>query len=197
MVTSRSSKNKARILAAGEAALLGSGASGLRVDQVAAQAGVNKRMVYHYFGDRQGLVDAVLVRQLRRLSLSDSGLAEVTRLMLAAVATPTYDDLLPEAEMSTQQMVIAARIVLAYLCTREDAVFSPHKLTAQQWLQFTFELMSLAFVDAAIQALQTEPFTDGFRKLSEHLLTLNMPDLSAPPKRPKPRYRVTPVSRIK
>ena len=36
------------------------GAAGLRVDQVAALAKINKRMIYHYFGDKEGLTAKVL-----------------------------------------------------------------------------------------------------------------------------------------
>lgn len=36
------------------------GIGGARVDAIAERAGVNKRMIYHYFGDKQGLYLAVL-----------------------------------------------------------------------------------------------------------------------------------------
>ncbi|MFK7912871.1 MAG: TetR/AcrR family transcriptional regulator [Pseudomonadales bacterium] len=36
------------------------GLDGVRVDQLAQAAGVNKRMIYHYFGDKRGLYNAVL-----------------------------------------------------------------------------------------------------------------------------------------
>lgn len=38
----------------------GRGYAGARVDRLAATARVNKRMLYHYFGDKQGLYRAVL-----------------------------------------------------------------------------------------------------------------------------------------
>ena len=36
------------------------GLGGARVDRIAANAGANKRMLYHYFGDKEGLFLAVL-----------------------------------------------------------------------------------------------------------------------------------------
>lgn len=42
------------------------GEAGLRVDEVATQAGFTKPVVYHYFGDREGLVVAVQAERYRR-----------------------------------------------------------------------------------------------------------------------------------
>ena len=44
------------------------GSAGLRVDQVAVNAKVNKRMIYHYFGDKDGLSAKVLEQQLVHLA---------------------------------------------------------------------------------------------------------------------------------
>lgn len=40
------------------------GFAGARVDRIAAQAGVNKRLLYVYFGDKEAVFEAVLARQL-------------------------------------------------------------------------------------------------------------------------------------
>ena len=40
--------------------------SGTRVEQIASAAGVNKRLIYHYFGDKAGLYGEVLRRAHRR-----------------------------------------------------------------------------------------------------------------------------------
>lgn len=40
------------------------GIAGARVDAIAKRAGVNKRMLYHYFGSKDGLFQAVLMRTL-------------------------------------------------------------------------------------------------------------------------------------
>ena len=49
-----------RILDAALAAFGAHGPMGARVDEIAASAGVNKRMLYHYFGNKDDLFQAVL-----------------------------------------------------------------------------------------------------------------------------------------
>jgi len=51
---------KARILAAAKAEFARLGLGGARVDEIADKAGANKRMIYHYFGNKQDLFTAVL-----------------------------------------------------------------------------------------------------------------------------------------
>ena len=58
---------RTRILDAAEAAFADVGFPGARVDAIARLAGVNKRMLYHYFGDKAGLYAAVLDRLVRRM----------------------------------------------------------------------------------------------------------------------------------
>ncbi|MDO9414300.1 MAG: TetR/AcrR family transcriptional regulator [Pseudolabrys sp.] len=53
-------RTRAAILRAATAEITANGLSGARVDAIAERAGVNKRMLYHYFGDKQGLYLAVL-----------------------------------------------------------------------------------------------------------------------------------------
>lgn len=55
---------RARILAAGERAFAAKGIAGARVDAIAAQARSNKRMLYYYFGSKEGLFRAVLESRL-------------------------------------------------------------------------------------------------------------------------------------
>ena len=53
-------RTRAAILAAATAEFAGHGLSGARVDRIAGRAGTNKRMLYYYFGDKEGLWLAVL-----------------------------------------------------------------------------------------------------------------------------------------
>ena len=48
------------ILAAAKAEFAALGLGGARVDEIAARAGANKRMIYHYFGSKEELFQAVL-----------------------------------------------------------------------------------------------------------------------------------------
>jgi AcrR family transcriptional regulator len=52
--------SRARILAAAHAEFAQHGFDGARVDRIAALAGLNKRMLYHYFGNKDDLFCAVL-----------------------------------------------------------------------------------------------------------------------------------------
>ena len=55
-----------RILKAAEGLLATHTFSGTQIDTVAALAGVNKRLIYHYFGDKAGLYGEVLRQAHRR-----------------------------------------------------------------------------------------------------------------------------------
>ena len=63
-----SAATRQRLLDAATEAFAAAGLEGVRVDQLAAAAGVNKRMIYHYFGDKRGLYDAVLAAAGAELS---------------------------------------------------------------------------------------------------------------------------------
>lgn len=52
--------SRARILAAAHTEFAEHGFDGARVDRIAALAGINKRMLYHYFGNKDALFCAVL-----------------------------------------------------------------------------------------------------------------------------------------
>jgi len=54
-------KTKAEILVAGRAEFAERGFEGARVDAIAERAGANKRLIYHYFGNKEDLYRAVLL----------------------------------------------------------------------------------------------------------------------------------------
>ena len=51
---------RSKLLIAARREFASSGLAGARVDEIAARAGVNKQLVYHYFGDKDALYLAVL-----------------------------------------------------------------------------------------------------------------------------------------
>src|SRR3954454_8570736 len=53
-------RTRERILAAALREFADKGFAGARVDAIAAAASINKRMLYHYFGDKEGLFREVL-----------------------------------------------------------------------------------------------------------------------------------------
>ncbi len=57
-------RTKERILAAALREFAAKGFAGGRVDVIARRAAINKRMLYHYFGDKEGLFREVLRRKI-------------------------------------------------------------------------------------------------------------------------------------
>lgn len=64
MASRNPDRTRARILHAARREFAAKGIAGARVDAIARRAGVNKRMLYHYFGSKDGLFVAVLQRTL-------------------------------------------------------------------------------------------------------------------------------------
>ncbi|HUB86720.1 MAG TPA: TetR family transcriptional regulator [Verrucomicrobiae bacterium] len=57
-------RSRERILSAALKEFAAKGFAGARVDLIARKAAINKRMLYHYFGDKEGLFKAVLRRKV-------------------------------------------------------------------------------------------------------------------------------------
>jgi AcrR family transcriptional regulator len=57
-------RTQERILKAAFQEFAGNGFAGARVDSIARRAGINKRMLYHYFGDKEALFREVLRRKM-------------------------------------------------------------------------------------------------------------------------------------
>jgi TetR/AcrR family transcriptional regulator len=76
-------RTRERILRAARREFVAKGFAGARVDAIARVASVNKRMLYHYFGDKEGLYRATLHESI------------ATNLDLVAAAPPDPADLLP------------------------------------------------------------------------------------------------------
>jgi AcrR family transcriptional regulator len=55
---------RSKILAAAVQSFSEAGIEGTRIDAVARRSGANKRMIYHYFGDKAGLFEAVVEARL-------------------------------------------------------------------------------------------------------------------------------------
>jgi TetR/AcrR family transcriptional regulator len=76
-------RTRERILRAARREFVAKGFAGARVDAIARAASVNKRMLYHYFGDKEALYRAILHESI------------ATNLDLVAAAPPDPADLLP------------------------------------------------------------------------------------------------------
>ena len=71
---------KRRLLDAGTAEFARYGIAGARVDRIAAAASANKAQIYHYFGSKEGLFDAVfdefVAQTLREVPIDPTDLPE-------------------------------------------------------------------------------------------------------------------------
>jgi len=92
-------RTRERILRAARREFVAKGFAGARVDAIARAAGVNKRMLYHYYGDKEGLYRATL----------HEGIATNLDLVAAAPADPA--DLLPFLFARACQRVDGVRLL--------------------------------------------------------------------------------------
>jgi TetR/AcrR family transcriptional regulator len=67
-------KTSGRILAAALTEFAAKGFAGARVDAIARRAGINKRMLYHYFGDKEALFRAMLRKKIAERQALDQAL---------------------------------------------------------------------------------------------------------------------------
>jgi TetR/AcrR family transcriptional regulator len=67
-------KTREQILEAALSEFSQKGLGGARVDAIADRAGVNKRMIYHYFGNKDELFSAVLIRAYEAFRQYDASL---------------------------------------------------------------------------------------------------------------------------
>lgn len=59
---------KSKILTAAEEEFCDKGFFGARIDEIAEHAGVNKRMIYEHFGNKDGLYESVLISVYERIA---------------------------------------------------------------------------------------------------------------------------------
>ena len=65
---------RANILAVAREAFAQKGLSGTRIDEIAARTSTSKRMIYYYFGDKEGLYREVLADAYRRTREAEDAL---------------------------------------------------------------------------------------------------------------------------
>lgn len=80
-----SHKTKAKILAAAEDEFSKKGFYGTRVDEIAEHAGVNKRMLYEYYGKKEDLYKAVFLEVYSRLQKEEISLLDGETSCIEAV----------------------------------------------------------------------------------------------------------------
>ena len=89
-------KSKAAILRAAEAEFADKGFFGARVDEIAAKADINKRMIYAYFGDKEALYNQVLLNTYSKMEAVENNLIKqnLQGISLIEKIISTYFDFL-------------------------------------------------------------------------------------------------------
>ena len=171
-----------RIMVAAEQALMHGDPGSLRIDAIAAAAQVNKRMIYHYFSDRQGLLSAVYDRQLQRMLAARKGVSpgtqQVLKVILQARMGQIDADAADRVEPGPPALQIAARLLLPLLLTESSDVTgaaSSQALPRLAWAGFCIELMSLALSKQVPVQWPETPGTAEFVALSARLLSAEKP----------------------
>lgn len=80
-------RTMANILQVATAEFADKGLAGARIDEIAALTSTSKRMIYYYFGSKEGLFIAVLEDAYRRFNAAEQGLALDSSQPLAALDT--------------------------------------------------------------------------------------------------------------
>lgn len=89
-------KSKAAILSAAETEFADKGFWGARVDEIATNANINKRMIYAYFGDKEALYNAVLLNTYSKMEKVENDLIKqnLNGIELIKEIVSTYFDFL-------------------------------------------------------------------------------------------------------
>ena len=89
-------KSKLAILTAAEYEFAEKGFFGARVDEIAQKARLNKRMIYAYFGDKEGLYTQVLLHNYSKMEIVENALVKenATGIELIKNIISTYFDFL-------------------------------------------------------------------------------------------------------
>ena len=136
---------RARLVAAAATEFARHGVAGARVDRIAAAAGANKQLIYAYFGNKDGLFDAVLAKHCGALAEdvpfdADDMPGYVGRLFDYALAHPEIYRLVTWAALERPASVAAFErdsygaklkaISQAQKAGRVDSSFAPADLLA-------------------------------------------------------------------
>lgn len=185
MVSRNPERTRARILSAARREFAAKGIAGARVDAIAKRAGVNKRMLYHYFGSKDGLFQAVLLRTLaERLSHVTGEEHETVRRLLDRsdfyLSSQEYVRLLmwealerPATEPSERPERAAAYERLRQRVADDQERGSiPAEFDTRQWAlaELAIGLMPVAFPQLTRLTVGVDPDSDEFKRAHQEFL---------------------------
>ena len=142
---------RAKILAAGHEALLKQGRAGIRIDAIAAAAAINKRMIYHYFGDREGLIATILAAEMALLDLTQDQVPKFVASLHPEVSPQ------PEPGITDREEALRVLLLDALIYGARDE--SKHSLTAPTVTRrLAYELATILFPDQFGQVAEKPVF---------------------------------------
>ncbi len=120
------------------------GVAGLRVDEVAKQARINKRMIYHYFGSKNGLWLRVLDQSVVDLCASVPKLSDAAKAFLRAelLMNSSAPKSINESPITAPRLQRAAQIILRRFL---DGPVVSSELQDHDWRVLYLLLCRLAF----------------------------------------------------
>jgi AcrR family transcriptional regulator len=200
LVPSRNpTRTRQAILDAARQEFAARGAAGARVDRIAQAAGTNKRMIYHYFGSKTGLYQALLVDRVDLVGgasahIGESLEARLSRLDAVLAIDPARVRLLMWEALEGRRPASTRR-------SRSTVSDSPSELEPGQvdLALVAVALFPWAFPDLAHALSGANPGTDAFaqarsrffRALGRYAAQL----ARAPAEKPKVRLRPNVVDR--
>ena len=146
-------KTRQRLIEVTAQAMAQHGGPGVRVDRIAAESGINKRMIYHYFGDKDGVCAHVLALQVSAL---DPVINEAQKTLLRArLASLLPSEALFVDQRGSESAVSSPRarsnqrpavIVLRALLDTQGGT-APVDNSSADWLALVTRLCQLALVE--------------------------------------------------
>ena len=96
------------------------GQAGARVDRIARLARVNKRMIYHHFGSKEGVYKAVLQRQLHLLGNELTPMPTILKTVCSSYLAEIGSELLDEQNnpLDHNSLSIEDYKIAAIICVR-------------------------------------------------------------------------------
>ena len=165
------SQTRANILAAASQAVLVAGGGGLRIDAVAQSAKVNKRMIYHYFEHKEGLIRAVYGLYARRMVSGLNALSEESREIFGTLLGGLPDGLLEQTPdidppVSTGELRDAMQLLLPVLMRNEAGVAALKSISSDQWRIFSKDVMNMIFAGIGSKVIEPTKHKPRFRMAS-------------------------------
>ncbi|MYA18344.1 MAG: helix-turn-helix transcriptional regulator [Gammaproteobacteria bacterium] len=174
-------RTRAKILSAAVSEFSANGYAGARIDRIASRAGANKRLIYHHFGGKQAVFEAVLAEQLTTASAND----ELVRLWMYEALERGDDDIVGFAE---RRKLAAERVAAASTAQGKGDLPAEVDPALLATARLALDVFPLAFPQLVRIVMGDRATSNPFREAWNEFLN----DWHGPrtPDRAKPRVRL-------